>query len=58
MIREMLNLECSDGHKHFAPNPNYWVGRACETSIKPADGSVSKKKCRRKLNLMGRKRAS
>jgi len=47
MIRSLFNLICEDGHKHFAPNPKEWIGKACYWS-KPD----TTKKCDRKLRLL------
>jgi hypothetical protein len=28
--RLKLNLICKAGHRHWARNPNYWVGKTCD----------------------------
>src|SRR5438045_651237 len=30
MIRRLLNLTCTDGHRWYAPQPDAWIGKECQ----------------------------
>lgn len=45
------NLVCSEGHKHFSPTPDRFVGMSCDRTV-AKKGEKGTSKCRRKLNLL------
>ena len=46
MINAKFNLVCGEGHRHYSPTPESFVGRACLTPLeRTAEGLPSKKKC-------------
>ena len=43
MIRSKYNLRCTDGHYHYSPSPNAFVGLGCgKPTISPVgrDGNI------------------
>jgi hypothetical protein len=53
MIQGMYNLVCPDGHKHYSPNPSYWVGQMCS---KPFGVMPTRAKCDLALELLKKKK--
>lgn len=49
MIRAKLNLVCSKGHRHYAPEPEVFVGRGC---FYPTEKGDTRKKCQEPLRLI------
>jgi hypothetical protein len=43
MIKRMLNLKCTAGHKHYAPRWWEWLGHECFTHVPPSG------RCHKKL---------
>lgn len=60
MIQRKYNLICKRGHRHYAPNPEYWVGVSCgkpfETPLsKDGSSRASYEKCMEPMHRIRRK---
>lgn len=54
MIRSKINLICSQGHRHYSPTPEHFVGRLC---FYPTETGSTKRRCQEVLRRVRRVRA-